>query len=732
MRRSRKVQLVGLLCCAGLVYVAAQGIPAINAGREALNILGSASPIENTPPEYVFYIQALGAFRGLIADIAFIRAEQFKEEGRFFDAMQLHKWICAFQPHFPTVWEYAAWNMSWNISVTTYTAEERWNWVYNGIKLLRDQGIPFNPRAINLYKQLAWTFNNKIGEVIDEYHYAYKCNWAWRMHLLLGPPREPEAGLDLAALADEVKSADDVDLLEAAGRRTFEQNQELARQQAAERKEEYAARELKEPEGGSLVDPRKFPEFELGKQTELARLRPIAAAPRTVEELYQRHPEARRMVAELRPLGIDVNDDTLTEDAYWGPGGLAHAFFQPYRRIAGRATMLTELRQEEAVADEEELSVGEQLDRILGVRTGDTAGAALVHFLQRKVLLEVYKLDPEKMIDLVRTFGPVDWRAPDAHSLYWTIQGLVAGGETVSELGSDKTNTARNIFHSLRNLFLFNRMVFEPYPETIQLSYLSRSRDLRFVEVLHQAYMKYGPLFDPDMRAGGGAGSTYRSGHINLLTAAIRSLYMSGREREAARYYEFLRREYPMTLIPNQPNLTLAKSLHDYVMDSYLESAEYHAFRDITLLLADLLTNAYSELANGNATRYARLTRSAREFYDRFVSDKQDPISARLRPPPFSQVQVDIFGTSLAQPALSHVQTLHKVRLWRRAPLYLRQPVYDVLLPRFQAECEVWNFDLAKAFPEPVDMEAYRKQRPARRQRQPGMPPRSPSGEGGE
>ena len=168
MHRARTIQLVALIICVVLVGASAGRISTINNGRKALSMYGSESPIENTPPEYAFYIQAFGAFRSLIADIAFIRAEQLKEQARFYDAMTLHKWICALQPHFPTVWEYAAWNMSWNISVTTFTPEERWNWVYNGVKLLRDQGIPLNPRAVNLYRQLAWTFNNKMSEPTDD------------------------------------------------------------------------------------------------------------------------------------------------------------------------------------------------------------------------------------------------------------------------------------------------------------------------------------------------------------------------------------------------------------------------------------------------------------------------------------------------------------------------------------------------------------------------------------
>lgn len=145
----------------------------------------------NPPPEYAFAIQAFGAFRSILTDIAFIRAEEFKRKGRYYDAMQLHEWICQLQPRFPSVWEYCSWNMAWNISVTTYTPEERWNWVYNGVKLIRDEGLKYNPRAVNLYKQIAWIFNNKMSEFVDEHHYTYSCYWAWRMHLLFGPPADP-------------------------------------------------------------------------------------------------------------------------------------------------------------------------------------------------------------------------------------------------------------------------------------------------------------------------------------------------------------------------------------------------------------------------------------------------------------------------------------------------------------------------------------------------------------
>jgi hypothetical protein len=93
--------------------------------------------------------------------------------------------------------------------------------------------------------------------------------------------------------------------------------------------------------------------------------------------------------------------------------------------------------------------------------------------------------------------------------------------------------------------------------------------------------------------------------------------------------------------------------------------------------------------------------------------------------PEFKDLQIDAFGNWLARPSRSVSFTLHKIRLWQNAPLYLRQYVYDILLPAFQAECDYHDFDVTKAFPEPKGMDEFRQQHPARYEPQPGAEPES-------
>jgi hypothetical protein len=160
----------------------------INAQRKEMKLI-SNEPLENAPPSLAFATVAMGAFRGLVVDILWMRAEQLKEEGQFFDAKQLAEWITTLQPRFAAVWDFHAWNMAYNISVAIPASQpdERWRWVRNGYELLRDQGIEINPKSVLLHRQLGFIFQHKIAGVSDDAHRYYKLQLAESMAPLLGP-----------------------------------------------------------------------------------------------------------------------------------------------------------------------------------------------------------------------------------------------------------------------------------------------------------------------------------------------------------------------------------------------------------------------------------------------------------------------------------------------------------------------------------------------------------------
>jgi len=223
--RDKIILFVCIVLAVGLLIGAGMQLDYINSQRQEMKLI-SNEPLENAPPSLAFATVAMGAFRGLVVDILWMRADKLKEEGQFFDAKQLAEWITTLQPRFASVWEFQAWNMAYNISVAIPATQpdQRWQWVKNGYELLRDDGIRLNPKSITLYRELGRIFQHKIGGVSDDAHKYYKLQLALAMEPLLGSADNPyfdalaEAPLgwreinkdpNAALLIKALKSADD-------------------------------------------------------------------------------------------------------------------------------------------------------------------------------------------------------------------------------------------------------------------------------------------------------------------------------------------------------------------------------------------------------------------------------------------------------------------------------------------------------------------------------------------
>ncbi len=144
---------------------------------------------EGAPPLVIFTTVAIGGFRGMIADLLWMRIVRLQEEGNVFEMAQLADWITKLEPRFSTVWAFHAWNMAYNISYLFPDAEDRWRWVNNAISLLRDEGLKYNSNNADLYKELGWIYQHKIGYYLDWAHPTYKWKLAQAMTSLFDGAR---------------------------------------------------------------------------------------------------------------------------------------------------------------------------------------------------------------------------------------------------------------------------------------------------------------------------------------------------------------------------------------------------------------------------------------------------------------------------------------------------------------------------------------------------------------
>lgn len=147
-------------------------------------------------------IALMGGFRSIAAEIVWFRADRLQDEGRFVELSQLASTLTFLEPHTSEVWSFAAWNLAYNISVMMPTYEDRWHWVESGLKLLRDEGLRMNPHDADLYRELAWMFQIKLGSNIDSASHVYRRKWAETVNEVSKTGKWRTLGMDRAAMGE--------------------------------------------------------------------------------------------------------------------------------------------------------------------------------------------------------------------------------------------------------------------------------------------------------------------------------------------------------------------------------------------------------------------------------------------------------------------------------------------------------------------------------------------------
>jgi len=147
-------------------------------------------------------VAALGGLRSLAAEVVWFRAERLQEQGRHGELVQLAAMLTFLEPHEPEVWIYSAWNLAYNISVRMPREEDRWPWVYEGVKLLRDGGLAWNPRSAALCRELATLFELKIGTDYDTASAHYRREWRKIVEDVRSRGAWGELGMDAGKMAE--------------------------------------------------------------------------------------------------------------------------------------------------------------------------------------------------------------------------------------------------------------------------------------------------------------------------------------------------------------------------------------------------------------------------------------------------------------------------------------------------------------------------------------------------
>jgi len=447
-----------LLLLAALLLVSVSEVQrSLNRDRDKLG-LTRVQPLENAPPVLAFTTVALGGFRGLISNALWIRASDLQDEDKFFEMAQLADWITKLEPHFVQVWLVQAWNMAYNISVKFKDYSDRWRWVSRGIELLRDEGLRYNPNETLIYRELAWFFQHKMGQNLDDASMLYKQQWANEMAKVFG---------------------------------------------------------------------KKKPDL---------------------EELI--HPQ--------------------TED---------------------------------------------QKERA-------------------RLLREKYKMDPEFMKEVDQRHGPLEWRLPESHAIYWAAMGLKIAQQNPERLPKkdDLITLRRVIYQSMQMSFQRGKLVTNPFEKAFEFG-----PNLEIIPKVSAAYEQAAEEdienHDHILRA-----------HRNFLRDAIYFLYSHNRVADAAYWFKYIGQKYPdKTMLDNKPeSLPRNVTLDEYAVARIQEDVNETPRDRVKAILEGLLFNSYRSMTLDEDERAAGFQLLARQVWNAYMTkipkERKEPIGL----PPLLEIDQEV------------------------------------------------------------------------------------------
>jgi tetratricopeptide (TPR) repeat protein len=106
----------------------------------------------------------IGGFRPMVVNLLWLKADQYWHAGAsgWWRIVPVLQSICEMDPHFIDAWSTFGWHCAWNIYADA-SDRDKPKWVQTGINVYK-RGIYFNPDRYELYKDLAWLYQDKLRD----------------------------------------------------------------------------------------------------------------------------------------------------------------------------------------------------------------------------------------------------------------------------------------------------------------------------------------------------------------------------------------------------------------------------------------------------------------------------------------------------------------------------------------------------------------------------------------
>lgn len=231
---------------------------------------------------------------------------------------------------------------------------------------------------------------------------------------------------------------------------------------------------------------------------------------------------------------------------------------------------------------------------------------------RRAVLLRtVLKMDPSWMREVDLKYGPLDWRVPESHAIYWASLGLARGRQ------EETIRLRRLVWQGVEGCFRRGRLVVNTVDRKLEFA-----PNLAMVENAHRTFEEMRAA-EPDQAY------TVTRAHKQFLLSAVYYLYTHNRVAEAARWFRLVEERYPGTV-------PAGMDLDTFVVSTVTEKIEKGKPDQVRALIEGFVTRYYINLALGEddqANGYSMLAQQAHtQFQRRYAS------TPHLLLPPLSEI----------------------------------------------------------------------------------------------
>ncbi len=338
----------------------------------------------------------------------------------------------------------------------------------------------------------------------------------------------------------------------------------------------------------------------------------VANAKDTLEEVEAATPVARKLIDRIRTeTGLDVTDNE-------GRKRILKAI-EIGRSLGRLATALkgTGVPQ-----------LGGPLAKLLSDPELFPGWEVLSPHLRKRLLVDGYHMEPERMIAYTRQFGPLDWRHASAHAIYWAQRGVDESQLRVGKLNAgdfDFLNTDRVVIQAVQDLYRSGTIYFdvvkpESYLAINNGNFIPTYREA-LVAMLDREAKQFEITRNNDMR--NNPFNQYRAGYENFMRDAIAYTYRRGDKEGAGKLQIQLLADFKLNKLNwNDPSLEdqLQMPLDQFVVEQIKERITSPDVARSEVYAG--LFGAFLSLLNDDTPLYQTQFQYAKDFHKAFFDEQ--------------------------------------------------------------------------------------------------------------